>query len=44
MWWWSYIAVAIAPITAISKQYMIIGNMSISISSTISTAINGFLL
>ena len=32
--WWFYIAVAIAPITAIIQQYIIIGIIIISISST----------
>jgi len=32
--WWFYIAVAIAPITAINTQYIIIGIIIISISST----------
>lgn len=35
VWWLFYIVVAIAPISAISKQYIIIGNMSMSISSTL---------
>ena len=33
--WLFYIVVAIAPITAISMQYIIIGSINISISSTL---------
>ena len=32
---WCYIAVAIAPITAISIQYIMIGSIKMSISSTL---------
>lgn len=37
VWWfgWCYIVVAIAPISAISKQYIIIGSINMSISSTL---------
>ena len=33
-----YIVVAIAPVSAISRQYIMIGSIMISISSTISTS------
>ena len=39
---WSYISVAIAPIAAISKQYIMIGNIKISISSILAPPLMHF--
>ena len=37
--WWFYIAVAMAPMIAISRQYIMVGSIKISISSTLLTSL-----